>query len=205
MAREVVKVWAPASVANVAVGYDILGFAIHGPGDEILLKRGKDKGLKIVEALARRSPDVTFVLAGWGPIDPRDSGLSNVHCLTVSDREQMRDLYRAATLLILPSIGEGFPLVIQEAMACGLPVICSDETATADTALAGRIDHAPVDLNALPASVDAWAKVLDRVLPIARAETDGDRAARAEFAAERYGWPATIAAYQAILENVTAR
>ncbi len=49
MAREVVKVWAPASVANVAVGYDILGFAIHGPGDEVLLKRGAEKGLKIVE------------------------------------------------------------------------------------------------------------------------------------------------------------
>ena len=49
MARDVVKVWAPATVANVAVGYDILGFAIHGPGDEILLKRGTEKGLKIVE------------------------------------------------------------------------------------------------------------------------------------------------------------
>ena len=49
MARQVVKVWAPASVANVAVGYDILGFAINGPGDEILLRRGTEKGLKIVE------------------------------------------------------------------------------------------------------------------------------------------------------------
>lgn len=49
MAREAVKVWAPASVANVAVGYDILGFAINGPGDEVILKRGSEKGLKITE------------------------------------------------------------------------------------------------------------------------------------------------------------
>lgn len=49
MARASVKVWAPATVANVAVGYDILGFAINGPGDEVLLKRGTEKGLKIVE------------------------------------------------------------------------------------------------------------------------------------------------------------
>jgi len=49
MARDVVKVWAPASVANVAVGYDILGFAINGPGDEIILRPGTEKGLKIVE------------------------------------------------------------------------------------------------------------------------------------------------------------
>lgn len=49
MARDVVKVWAPASVANVAVGYDILGFAIDGPGDEVILRMKGDRGLKIVQ------------------------------------------------------------------------------------------------------------------------------------------------------------
>lgn len=49
MARDAVKVWAPATVANVAIGYDILGFAIDGPGDEIILKKGTKKGLKIVK------------------------------------------------------------------------------------------------------------------------------------------------------------
>ncbi len=49
MARNQVKVWAPATVANVAVGYDILGFAIDGPGDEVLLKPGTEKGLKIIK------------------------------------------------------------------------------------------------------------------------------------------------------------
>lgn len=30
------KVFAPASVANIAVGYDILGFALEAPGDELI-------------------------------------------------------------------------------------------------------------------------------------------------------------------------
>ena len=42
-----VRVFAPASVANVAVGFDILGFAIHGPGDEVVARFNDSKGLSI--------------------------------------------------------------------------------------------------------------------------------------------------------------
>ncbi|MCB0645256.1 MAG: homoserine kinase [Saprospiraceae bacterium] len=44
-----IKVFAPASVANVAVGFDILGFALEKPGDEIIIREGKEPGLKITE------------------------------------------------------------------------------------------------------------------------------------------------------------
>ncbi|WP_273447520.1 homoserine kinase [Neolewinella agarilytica] len=44
-----VRVFAPATVANVAVGFDILGFAINRPGDEIVARLNPDiTGLKIV-------------------------------------------------------------------------------------------------------------------------------------------------------------
>jgi len=42
-----VKVYAPATVANVSVGYDVLGFAINGPGDDIIVRKGSEPGLKI--------------------------------------------------------------------------------------------------------------------------------------------------------------
>ncbi len=43
-----VKVFAPATVANVSVGFDILGFAIDRPGDEIIARKNPSiKGLKI--------------------------------------------------------------------------------------------------------------------------------------------------------------
>jgi homoserine kinase len=32
-----VRVFAPASVANVSCGYDVLGFAVHRPGDEVIM------------------------------------------------------------------------------------------------------------------------------------------------------------------------
>lgn len=43
------KVFAPATVANMACGYDIMGFAIDAPGDEIIVKKSSTKGLKITK------------------------------------------------------------------------------------------------------------------------------------------------------------
>lgn len=43
------KVFAPASVANVACGYDVLGFAIDQPGDEIIGHLSDKKGLRITK------------------------------------------------------------------------------------------------------------------------------------------------------------
>lgn len=44
-----IKVFAPASVANVAVGYDILGFALEKPGDEIIASFKDSSGLEITK------------------------------------------------------------------------------------------------------------------------------------------------------------
>lgn len=42
-----IKVFAPASVSNVACGFDMLGFALENPGDEIILTQTDQKGLNI--------------------------------------------------------------------------------------------------------------------------------------------------------------
>lgn len=44
-----IRVFAPATVANVACGYDVLGFAIDSPGDEIVVRHGSKPGLIITE------------------------------------------------------------------------------------------------------------------------------------------------------------
>ncbi|GAB4428953.1 MAG: homoserine kinase [Bacteroidia bacterium] len=47
MTRNEVHIFAPASVANVACGFDTLGFAIHRPGDEIVARFSSRPGLTI--------------------------------------------------------------------------------------------------------------------------------------------------------------
>jgi homoserine kinase len=55
MKYSTVKVFAPASVSNLAVGFDSLGFAIDSLGDEVILRPGKSKGLKLTKITGNKS------------------------------------------------------------------------------------------------------------------------------------------------------
>jgi glycosyltransferase involved in cell wall biosynthesis len=82
-------------------------------------------------ALAAAAAQGAFDLVACG----REDGLqrpAGVRCLGPLPREQVVELYQAADLLLLPARGEGFPLVVPEAMACGLCVVVGDEVAFRD-------------------------------------------------------------------------
>ncbi len=51
MSRESIKVFAPASVSNVGPGFDILGFALNEPGDEIVLRKTLLEKLRLLVLL----------------------------------------------------------------------------------------------------------------------------------------------------------
>jgi glycosyltransferase involved in cell wall biosynthesis len=66
-------------------------------------------------------------------IAPRLRIPANVIFTGPVDRLKLRTLYQQSSLFVLPSLEDGFGMVIGEAMASGLPVICS--TASAGPAL----------------------------------------------------------------------
>ena len=103
------------------------------------------KGLSTLRELASANPDWRISLVGSGPIDPGTWNLTNVRLLGRMTREQLAELYRAADALVLPSVGEGFPLVVQEAMACGLPVFCGLDSAAADPGAEGMLQALEVE------------------------------------------------------------
>ena len=64
-----IKIFAPASVANVAVGFDVLGFAIDKPGDEIIVRFSDTPGLRINKITGGKLPmEVERNTAGYGAL-----------------------------------------------------------------------------------------------------------------------------------------
>jgi homoserine kinase len=67
-----IRVFAPATVANVACGYDVLGFAIDAPGDEILVRHCDRPGLHITKITGDKGKlptDPTQNTAGVAALD----------------------------------------------------------------------------------------------------------------------------------------
>jgi homoserine kinase len=47
--RNSVKVFAPATVANVVCGFDVLGFAVNAPGDEVIMRMTSKPGVQLIK------------------------------------------------------------------------------------------------------------------------------------------------------------
>lgn len=74
-------------------------------------------------------PGLRWVFLGQGPTQPAE-GL-NTRVIRNLRGEDVVPWYQWADVLVLPSKGEGFPLVVQEALSCGTPVLISEEVASA--------------------------------------------------------------------------
>lgn len=160
------------------------------------------KGLHALEHVAQQRPDALFVFAGDGPIDPARWGLSNVRVYSGLTGARLAALYRASDVLVLPSVGEGFPLVIQEALACGLAVICGSDTVCADRRAQALLKGIEVDLRNPGATAGRLLAELNPLL--ARSCTQAERRERAEFARMTYSWTATGASYAQTLRRLCA-
>jgi glycosyltransferase involved in cell wall biosynthesis len=120
------------------------------------------KGLPIIRILAQLTTEWQWTLAGPpGEIDPTSWKLPNVTVLGQLPRDQLVHLYRKADVLVIPSKGEGFPVVAQEALVCGTPVIVSEDLAQTFRA---------VGLLGVPLVSDAIARRLEEVRSIDRGE-----------------------------------
>jgi len=133
----------------------------------LVYKNGLDTLIESAHLVARDNPDILFVVAGKGPSRKliedsiKELGIEdNIKLTGFVPDELLPVYYNAADYFVLPSAsGEGLPLVLFEAMACGLPVIATRVGGTPEI-----INHMKNGVIVPPRNPKAIAEVLSKLL-----------------------------------------
>ena len=97
----------------------------------LVMRKGVEQLLNAAAAVQKGGLNFSLVLVGSGPDKLALEqlavaiGLKNVHVLPVQRPEKMPAVYRSADVLVFPTLEDVWGLVANEAMLCGLTVLCS--------------------------------------------------------------------------------
>jgi glycosyltransferase involved in cell wall biosynthesis len=89
-------------------------------------RKGLHHVARAARDLAARGADCRWYILGDGPMRERLAAAPLVEVVGRVPHGRMPDYYRAADLLVHPSLIEGLPNVLLEATACGLPSLARD-------------------------------------------------------------------------------
>ena len=108
--------------------------------------KGFDEVLDVLPRLAVQYPNLVYMICGDGPDKQRlaakakELGIaSRVRFTGFIAEHEKSDLYQLADVFVMPSRGEGFGIVLLEALACGVPAIGSTTDGTRDALLDGEL------------------------------------------------------------------
>ncbi len=195
----------------IPMGVDTEIFTPDGPADRASLGFSDDqplcifvgrfvekKGLPIIRQLAEANPAIQWALVGHGPIDPNEWKLRNVKVFGGLSGATLAPVYRAADLFVMPSVGEGYPAVVQEAMACGTPVLISTETAEGYTPAQPYLHSVPA------ANLAEWTKTTMNLLSDTAALSAASPTL-ASFARTHWSLDACVARYEDLIKKSMGR
>lgn len=154
----------------------------------VVARLNEQKGHRYLLEAAAQMPDTTFVLAGEGPArealqqQARDLDIS-ARVRFLGYRTDVAALLAVCDVLVLPSLFEGLPLAVLEAMAAGKPVVATSISGTREAVVHNETGLLvpPADPAALAAAVRT---VLDHPDLARRFGMNGQARARAHFRVE---------------------
>ncbi len=218
--RDVVRILrVPAGrVDAVLLGHGMRAEPVLTPGPQLRERLGLGEGRvvlcvsaalvhknlpRLLEAFAALGTDARLVLVGHSG---RDLGVlrARADALGVADRvvftgwisaADLEGLYALADCCAYPSLYEGFGMPVLEAMARGVPLVCSDATSLPEVAGDAAILFDPRDTAAL---TDALRRVLDDPA------LAGDLRSRGRARAALFTWDACAAGVLRVYERAAA-
>jgi glycosyltransferase involved in cell wall biosynthesis len=148
--------------------------------------------------LARRRPHLPpLVLVGPGSYWAQGGSIigPQIRATGYLETREVRALMAASAMLVVPSHEEGFGLPVAEAMAAGLPVVCSRGSALEETAGGAATLVNPMDTESIARGIE---RVLDDPAYVAQQRQLGLEQAR------RFDWDVTaretVAFYRRVIE-----
>jgi glycosyltransferase involved in cell wall biosynthesis len=139
---------------------------VEGRPDYVVLTPARlheQKGHAFLLQAAAQVPNATFVLAGDGPLRAElearahELGVAE-RCVFLGNRTDVTELLAAADLFVLPSLYEGLPVSVLEAMAARRPVV-----ATAIGGTDEAVTHEVTGLLVPPSDPGALASAIRRI------------------------------------------
>lgn len=174
-----------------------LGIALDGP---LVLGVGNlvaEKGFELLIATLASLPDVRALIVGDGPLrgalqrQAEASVPGRVDFRSAMPQAELRWAYAAADVLALPSLREGWPNVLLEALACGTPVVAADVGGVREIVSAeapGRVVEGR--------DPGAWTRAIRSLL------SSPPQADQARHYASRFGWDDVVARQCELYESV---
>lgn len=209
-ARDALHKWLGVEARVIPPGVDLERFAPGGeraPSPTIFCPAAIDHPMKRVELLVeafgqvrRERGDARLVLSL-----PDDDALARrlrrepgITLIDIDARpDELPELYRSAWTTALPSRGEAFGLVLCESMACGTPVVGTDEGA-----LRELVEGSGAGRLCAPDDRDDLARALLKAIDLAHdpRAAAAARARAADYSAERFA-----GAYESLYLELTGR
>ncbi|WP_419806417.1 glycosyltransferase family 4 protein [Terriglobus sp.] len=121
------------------------------------------------------------------------TGASLVRFAGFRNQTELPGIFALSTVFVLPSRHEPWGLIVNEAMACGLPVIVSDEVGCAVDLVQGGANGFVLPARNVPALQDALRAVLVPGVAARMGQCSRERIAKWSFAEDRNGLKAALA------------
>lgn len=155
----------------------------HGidPDKPVVLFVGRlvpKKGFKLL--VKCRAPEYQLVFVGTGTVPAHMKDVPGTYFMGGKTHAELAELYQLSDLFVLPSYGEGFPLSIQEALACGVPVITTNTPEYRELVGDSAISYIPLQEAALKTAISTL--IADQ-----QKRTQMAKAAR-ELAIKNFSW-----------------
>lgn len=179
------------------------------PDARILLTAGRlapvkryDRAIDAVALLRQGDPRYILILAGIGPVKEELRGRAAplgdaVRCVGFVDGERLRDLYRAADIVLCTSDFENWSVAVLEALASGTPVVGTPRGSIPD--LLNLVEPELVLADVEPATL---AAKVDALFASGRLDAIGQLAA--ERIGSSFGWDRTAERIEACIAEASA-